>query len=311
MKNFLFKLLLSLLFIIYIIFNIDWQIIWASILKINIVYYLLATFIAIISPIFLALKYHMLIKNTSLSVPICRLLTINFISVFYSLFIPSLIGPDAVRWYKVTKNKQGRSFFLASTTLERIFFLLTLLSFATLPLFFYTDNSQIINLRFRLVPLLAVAFFLLSCGLIFFIFPNIQKKLKNFIINFLPKQKNSKLSQFFMNYEIKQPIASTIGALCFLSFAWQIFFLFRMVLLFLSLHISLSIIDISWMCSLVLLLQVLPISFAGIGVREGAYAYLFPLFGLPPEKGIIIGILFFTQMFTLASIGAILNLLES
>ena len=68
--------------------------------------------------------------------------------------------------------------------------------------------------------------------------------------------------------------------------------------------------DVTWMGSLVLLLQVLPVSFAGIGVREGAYAYLFTLFDMAPEKGILIGVLFFTQMLVFAIIGALLTLLE-
>ena len=68
--------------------------------------------------------------------------------------------------------------------------------------------------------------------------------------------------------------------------------------------------DVTWMGSIVLLLQILPISFAGIGVREGAYAFLFTLFDMPSEKGILIGILFFTQMVIFAIIGAILNFFE-
>ena len=64
------------------------------------------------------------------------------------------------------------------------------------------------------------------------------------------------------------------------------------------------------MGSLVLLLQTIPVSFAGIGVREGAYAYLFTVFGLAPEKGVLIGIVFFSQMLILAGIGGLLELFE-
>ena len=72
----------------------------------------------------------------------------------------------------------------------------------------------------------------------------------------------------------------------------------------------LGIAEAAWMGSLVLLLQVLPISFAGLGVREGAYAYLFPLFGLSAEKGFLMGVLFFIHILIFAVIGAVLNLFE-
>jgi hypothetical protein len=65
-----------------------------------------------------------------------------------------------------------------------------------------------------------------------------------------------------------------------------------------------------WIGSLVLLLQTIPISFAGIGLREGAYAYLFTFFNLPPEKGVLIGIFFFSQMLIIAFVGGILEFFE-
>jgi len=83
-----------------------------------------------------------------------------------------------------------------------------------------------------------------------------------------------------------------------------------MYFLFYAINLQLSIIDIAWMGSLILLLQIIPLSFAGLGVREGAFAYLFTLFGLVPEKGFLIGILFFSQMLILSAIGGILNLFE-
>ena len=64
------------------------------------------------------------------------------------------------------------------------------------------------------------------------------------------------------------------------------------------------------MGSLVLLLQTLPISFAGIGLREGAYAYLFTMYGLPPEEGVLIGILFFSQILIVAFMGGVLELAD-
>jgi uncharacterized membrane protein YbhN (UPF0104 family) len=62
------------------------------------------------------------------------------------------------------------------------------------------------------------------------------------------------------------------------------------------------------MAPLVLLLQIIPVSFAGIGVREGAYAYLFGLFKLPPELGVLTGILFFSQEILFAVIGGMFEL---
>ena len=95
-----------------------------------------------------------------------------------------------------------------------------------------------------------------------------------------------------------------------LSLVWQIFYISRLLMLIQAAALPLNIVDILWMGSLVLMLQTLPISFAGIGLREGAYAYLFTLYDLPPEKGVLIGILFFSQMLIMAFVGGIFELLD-
>jgi uncharacterized membrane protein YbhN (UPF0104 family) len=95
-----------------------------------------------------------------------------------------------------------------------------------------------------------------------------------------------------------------------LSLVWQIFYISRLLMLTKAAALPLNLIDILWMGSLVLMLQTLPISFAGIGLREGAYAYLFTLYDLPPENGVLIGILFFSQMLIMAFVGGVFELMD-
>jgi hypothetical protein len=95
-----------------------------------------------------------------------------------------------------------------------------------------------------------------------------------------------------------------------LSIGWHIFFLVRTYLLFLSLSLPLGFMDVAWMSSLAFLLQILPVSLAGLGVREGAFAYMFTKIGLPPEQGVAVGLLFFSQFLLLAAIGGVLEFLE-
>ena len=310
MIKLLFKIAISSLLLFYLIVKFDWSVAGNAFAQIDISLFIISTIIALFCPVFLAVKYRFLIKNTSLSLSIPRLVAINYISRFYALFLPSALGPEAVRWYKVTKNKQGKSFFLASTIFERLIFLLILLLFGTIPLFLNSDNAQIAILRQRITPLLSISFLFLTTGLVFFFVPELKNKFVQYIKNRFTVLKNSKTDQFLTNFEIKQNIKLVIGPLLTLSLLWQFFFLARMFFLFLSLNLPMTFMDVTWMGSMVLLLQVLPVSFAGIGVREGAYAYLFTLFNMAPEKGILIGVLFFTQMLFFAIVGAFLTLIE-
>lgn len=307
----IFKLLISGILAIYLTVRVDWQIIYQSFTNVSIWLYILSVILTLISVYCLAWKYNLLIRNTAIEHSTPLLAKIQLISQFYALFIPSALGPAAVRWYKVTKNQSGRALFLASTIFERSTFIFTLLLFGMIPLFFYPSNQGIADLRNRIFP-----FVILIFGIIIFIFSyfmsiQIQKHLKSHILKLLPTKWHNKFSTILnYNFSLKDPGPSLFIKIFFLSFLWQTFFLFRLYFLFQAARIPLTIVEVAWMGSLVLLLQIIPVSFAGIGVREGAYAYLFTLFALPREQGVLIGILFFTQMVLIAAIGGILEIID-
>jgi uncharacterized membrane protein YbhN (UPF0104 family) len=252
-----------------------------------------------------------LIKNTSIGLSIPSLIKINLISRFYALFIPTAMGREAVRWYKVTKNQSGRLLFLASTIFERSLFILVLILFGTIPLFFYSLNAEIVSLRIKILPILILSLIIICSCIVYFIVPNFRYFFNFIIIRISQKRfKNIEFNAFKDNFALREQSYCLYFHVFILGIIWQVVFIIRLFALFKAAALPLTFIDVTWMGSLVLLLQVLPISFAGIGMREGAYAYLFTLFNLPPEKGVLIGILFFSQMLILAGIGGLLEWMD-
>jgi glycosyltransferase 2 family protein len=311
MVKYIFRISVSIVLIAYFSFKVDWSIIFHSFSEITILWYILSTLIGIICASSLAFKHYLLIKGTRLELSITRLVIITFISRFYALLLPSALGTEAVRWYKVTKNETGRSFFLASIMVERLFFLLILLLFGTIPLFINQGNDQIILLRHKIMPFIISAYIILFIILFYFLFPKLQSAIKQCIKRLIHFKKGTKIKRFLENFSLKNSSFSIISAILAISLMWQFFFIGRMFFLFYAMNLQLNLINITWMSSLILLLQVIPVSFAGLGIREGAFAYLFTLFGLEAEKGFLLGILFFTQMLVFSAIGAILNIFES
>jgi uncharacterized protein (TIRG00374 family) len=307
----IFKIGLSLLFLTILSIRVNWRNIFQAFSGVNLFLFILSTLIIFISSLLLAVKYYLLIKDTEISLPLNSLVKINFITRFYALFMPSVVGKEAIRWYKVTRNQSGRIFFLASTVFERLTFISILLLFGFIPLFFYTSNSAINALRMRIFPFGLLGLTFIVYGLIYYAFPSARNFSNSILTKIVPtKFKHVVSNSFIQNFNIINSSPALWGYIFGLSFIWQITFLLRLFILFKAASLPLNFIDIAWMGSLVLLLQLLPISFAGIGMREGAYAYLFTLFNLPPEKGVIVGLLFLSQMLLIAGIGGILELIE-
>ena len=309
MRKALFQLTVSVMLLGYFSFRVDWTTMAAAFTGIYPGWYLLSTLGALSGPLIMTGKYRLLIARTTLDLPFLRLAAINYIARFYALFLPSALGPEAVRWYKVTKNRKGKIFFLASTIVERLFFVLVLFVCGAAPLFLSRDPA-VADLSVRLKPLMAVAGAVLGLALVYFLGPGLQQKFRSLVIKRFHLSPESRLHVFLDNFSLKNSSSGMVGVLFLYTLLWQGSFLARMYFLFVSLGLPFGFWDVTWMGSLVMLLQIIPVSFAGLGLREGAYAFLFSVQGVPTEFGVVAGLLFFSQMLVLCAIGALCLLFE-
>ncbi len=309
--KYIIRIGISCLFVGYLAFKVDWTLVLRALGHIDLLLYFVSALLALPSSLLLAFKYYLLIRDTSISRSLVSLIKINFIIRFYSLLLPSSVGTEAIRWYKVTRNQNGRLLFMASTIFERLVFIFVLLIFGFFPLFYYSSYPEITILRDTILPPVILVMCLLIAAIAYFFFPVIRYPINDALNWIVPSRwRRQNITSILNNFSLSNPTFSLFALTLGLSLAGHIFFLCRLFALVKSAYLPLSFLDVSWMGSLVLLLQVLPISFAGIGIREGGYAYLFTVLELPPEKGVLIGILLFSQMLIFAIIGGIFDLLE-
>ena len=305
------KIGLSVLFAGYLSLKVDYSAIVAAVKQIDLSFYLLSTLIAVLSNFFIAGKYYILIKESPLDHSLFSLVKINFISRFYALFLPSAVGREVVRWMKVTRNQKGRGAFVASIVFERVTFLLMLLLCGSIPLLMYGSTPAILTLRQYLQPWIILVLVFIAALLSLYVSAKVRFLAKS-IAGRIFKRFFDKLNveTFVASFSLNNMQTAYYAGIVGLSFVWQIFYVSRLYMLMKAAALPFNLIDIVWMGSLVLMLQTLPISFAGIGLREGAYAYLFTLYDLPPEKGVLIGLLFFSQMLIMAFVGGVFELMD-
>jgi uncharacterized protein (TIRG00374 family) len=307
----IFKIAISCLFIGYLAFKVDFSLLADAISSIDIRLYFVSTLLAVFSAIIVAAKFYILIKKSAINHSLVSMLKINFMTRFYALFLPSAVGREAVRWIKVTHRQRDKAFFLASIIFERLTFLFVLLLCGMIPLFFYQSNHEIEILRMKIIPAGLIGLCLVSILILFYICQPVRDLVKPLVDSILRRmQKMVDLGTHFENNNLNRINAKTFSYILSLSLLWQIFFICRLWVLIRAASLPLGFLDITWIGSLVLLLQTIPISFAGIGLREGAYAYLFTFFHLAPEKGVLIGLLFFSQMLIIALVGGVLEFFE-
>jgi uncharacterized membrane protein YbhN (UPF0104 family) len=305
------KIGVSCLFVGYLSFKVDSAEIAAAVKHVDLSFYLLSTLIAVLSNFFIAGKYYILIKESPINHSLLSLVKINFISRFYALFLPSAVGREFVRWMKVTRNQEGRASFVASIIFERLTFLLMLILCGSIPLLMYRSIPEIVVLRLRLQPWLILVLVIMAALLSFYVSASVRSLAKSIAGRMFNRFSDKfNIGSFIESLSLNNMKTAFYAGIIGLSLVWQIFYISRLLMLTKAAALPLNLIDILWMGSLVLMLQTLPISFAGIGLREGAYAYLFTLYDLPPENGVLIGILFFSQMLIMAFVGGVFELMD-
>lgn len=271
--------------------------------------YAVSVAVAICGSIVISLKYFLLARGTDVETPFARVVAINFVARFYGLLVPSGAGQAAVRWYKMTRGAGGKLYFAAASVLERLLFLATALLLVVAPLYLVDQSAPIRELRAAISPLLGAAGVGLALGFAYFFLPALRRAMVSVSGN-VPLLRGERFQNALKRLSVDGLHRSRVVMLIGLSVLWQLIYIARVYALFAALGTQMPFLQVAWISSLVFLLQVLPISIAGLGVREGAYVYILSLYGFPANLGFALGLLFFTHMLVFAAIGGILNLTE-
>jgi uncharacterized membrane protein YbhN (UPF0104 family) len=305
------QLTVSLLLLLLLTSKVDWRVVGDAVYAIRLSHFVFSLLVWIACLLLVAGKYYLLVKGTPISLSMLAMVKITWVTNFYGLFLPSAIGPEAVRWYKVTRNEKNRLFFLASTIFERLVTILVILSFGIVALYGFSDVERVGFLKRHIAPVLFPCGGLVVLGVSFFIVPNLQpyflSMLKKIRLDFLQRVSDSHLWE---HLTLNSAVAHLPAKIVLLSVLWQLIFILRLYFLFTAADMTVTLVDVTWIGSITLLLQIIPISFAGIGIREGAYAYFITFMGYPSEAGVLIGVLLFSQLLIIAFIGGILELIN-
>ncbi len=308
-----FKLLLkiagTIAFFLYLLWKVDLKAVGAAFDDVQASLYFYSLLLMFLNSLVLAQKYRVIMPPSGIRQPLWRLFRINLICRYYSTFLTAPVGQGVIRWHLMTEGREGQAKFIAVMVVERAGFLFALLALAGTAILLL--DSPI--LRAVHAPAVFWVWTLIApvaAFHLFFAFPRLHHDLVNGLLRLTQRskpwlQQGIRHAVDLLSVFVGQHRVLGLGLL--LSLAWQAVFLFRAHLLAESMSLPFGFFDMAWMASLVLLFQILPISFNGIGLRESAYAYLFSLQGIAPEKGVMIGLLLLSQVMILSFFGALLQ----
>lgn len=288
--NFFLKTLISLGFLAWIIFTVDWREVFLLLKKINFVY-IIIYFIFLVSGIVIsAYKWKTLLGFKGIRLSLIEAFKLYLAGTFVNNFMPSFIGGDAYRAYQSGKREKKYSQSASAVVMDR---LTGLVGAMILSLFFSLINYDVISQNnFLFLLNLLIAGLLISI-IFFFIVKEASfwKKIakhKSKISRYVPE----KILNFIAELVHYQREAKILWRAVLWSCVFGIVGLAATnYIIFLSLGAKVNVFDYLSVIFLISFISSIPISINNIGIKEWAYVSFFGLFGVSSAIVVTVAIL--------------------
>lgn len=235
-----------------------------------------------------------------------ELVRVFFLSTFFGVLLPSILGPDAVRMYLIEKrHPKSRGKTSATVLSERVigFILLTFIGFLGAIFVRNVAGAQglvwimggtllaLLSILFLTKSKTAAAFILAPLGRL-----PVPTPASRYLLSFSRALRSLPLRRIL-------PRAVPIMVLFQLSTITLVWVLFRAFEVQISFGLHLAFFPI------ITIISLLPGSIGGFGLREGAFVHFYGLVGIPPETAFAVSLLFFLITSGVsATVGGVLSL---
>lgn len=272
----------------YIIWSIGAIKILGSLETINIRFFFLSVILLVPLVAIKALKWKILIDSYKNNFTLSKCMSAWFIGYFLGSITPGRLGDLSRAFYLAESNKSSFVKSLTTVVLDRIIDVLILFCLASVGIFALITFYTLQGLFF--IKFMALFSFFLIIIFISFKKDFLRLMLKPFFNVFVPEKHKNKVSLNFyefyegaisiINKKIRLFSAMVLSLVSWFASIFVYFFIAKGLNLDISYPFLVFIIPIS------LLLEILPVSFSGLGTREAAFIFLLSFINIPPEAAV-------------------------
>ena len=247
--------------------------------------FLAALLLYFVAEVLSSLRWQLLLRAERIQAPLRRLILLYLEAMFFSLFLPTLIGGDLVRGHRIYRYTNGKEASLASILVERLSGLAALLAIALATLLVSWDPKVA-------WPILGLSSaFLLGLGAMF------SRTGKAFILPMLEGlpfgQLGEKLGAFYQAIQRYRSHEKALGQAFVLSLILQAILIYAYSLIAQALGLAITFKAFLLLIPVATVIAMVPVSVAGLGVREGAMVYLFGKIGLASASALGLSLTWF------------------
>lgn len=276
----------------------------AAFADINLPLYLGACLILFLQQNVIAYCWRLMLTAQGNHVPIWRILQVHWIGAFFGAFMPTSIGMDLIRAISLSRYMKRGADAMSSMFVTRVIgFLINFIIaiFAVIPLARRTGNNEL----FWAILVMTILF---CGGLWVLLHPGFNRHLNRLLARTRLSRLTEKLDAFHAGIRTAQRDRKALLQLIIYSIFYQLLGIYLIYICGRSLGISLSLIHYFILVPVISTVTVLPLSIAGIGIREGAFVFFFVPFGVAKALAFSLSTLVFAQWLGMALFGGVVYL---
>ncbi len=245
-----------------------------------------------------AFRWSIILKK-DIHVPYRKLLAIYFIGMFFNNFLPTMVGGDIVKGLYLYRESRKGGVSVASIFMDRysgfsaLIIITTIALIAGYPLI---QGTPLPGFFFLLVGGYTAASLVIWVGPLHSWAMKILAKIHFYGIN----KKIDALYKTLMAYKGHKDILVKI---LLISFVVQAGVIVGYYILARSLGIEVRLAYFFFFIPLATVFSMVPISVGGLGLREGAFVYLFTMVGATKEQAISLSLIWYAVMVAVSMIG--------
>jgi uncharacterized protein (TIRG00374 family) len=280
----LLKIVVSAGLLIFIFSSIDLPALLETLRSASPVWLTAAVIMMFIGVIIRALRWQILLKAIGVSVALGELTAIYFIGFLFNNLLPSGLGGDAIRMIELNRHTQRGSDTVTSVVVDRFLGLSALQAIALVALL---TNWEAVPVG---VAYFTVAIFLGGLGIGYLLINRpLYLALRRRVALFRRITDIKFVGKLFESFQ-RYPLPA-IGRAYLVALLFNMNHITMYAFIGIALDAPVSLVQYAVIVPITSMLLLIPISFAGLGVREESFRQLFGQIGVAPEVAVAMSLL--------------------
>ena len=301
------KIFITASLLTYLLIKIPFSRIIISLSSVNSILFLFSVLLVLIVLLLSCLQTKYLTTIQKIFISYREIVSVYFTAAFYSLFLPGAVSGGAIKWYKFAKygSKSSAAAVILFNRYLETFIVAILGMLYSIPTLIKSNFEYLLWIWVIVLSLLFLSYYLLLNGKFLKI---ISKWLEKFPLPSFIKSKGISLFGAmgkFQNLTLKDHL-EILGIMV----TYHILDIVSFYVVVQSINVTVNFFVLGWIASAVTLSSLVPVSYAGLGVREGILVYALRYYGITPYEALAISFLAFTKDLSVPIIGGILELKE-